>query len=616
MKDDILFVLPPMHHPGLPDPAGRRAMLIARSLELRSGMFDAGQDFFRRFVLDADQLRQTLAVLKQRWLAGELAQADEATRALAQQMLSQEQTWPAFIAKAPAVATGLRSESFFDPAQAAGALLDLDRMLALVSAAFYPCRFSRSGFHHAGLNSLSDLRAFIDHNRWNPLAQWARTVTLPADDLPASGLVMILVTRAGQVAPAASLLAAWSRRQPAVHLAACGDPQWVEMIHAAAGVAWPGDCPRPVAARWEAFQSHWVKQSAPDPGMGDGDGFLMPPGLHPVFTACPLQADAAAQCLETAQREPGQTIVWIDPQGELKSLTRQLFAAARQGGCWNHLVLPEEPGDALVEGLIEFAGANPNIIHSWSRRGPASSRLSDAPEHLPRGSALYGRTAPLPGIPLWQVLGDPIYITAYRRRWDTHSLMQLRYDPDEAVSFALGEQLRYHYVPPADLPEGYLDEICRMVEAGGSVGTQWLRHNLERAYLIAYVEERGIIAGNSSLKHPRQEYIDAVSAQSGLDLHDYLERGYTSVRPEYRGFGIGARLLEGLTERATGYKIFSIISEDNVATQKMAMRNRTRKVATFMSRKVGKQVGVWIPEWMLPEGIDLPPQPEFGDHSK
>ena len=211
------------------------------------------------------------------------------------------------------------------------------------------------------------------------------------------------------------------------------------------------------------------------------------------------------------------------------------------------------------------------------------------------------------------MLKDPVYLSAYQQRLGTKTLMQLRMDPADSQVYEIGRQLAYHFAKPDALPEGYLDEICRMVEAGGSVGTQWLRHNLERAFLIAYVEERGVIVGNSSLKHPRREYIEAVSSQTGLDLRDYLERGYTSVRPEYRGFGIGAKLLEGLTERAAGHKIFSIIGEDNIATQKMAIRNQTRRVASFMSQKVGKQVGVWIPEWMLPEGIALPRQPDFDE---
>jgi GNAT superfamily N-acetyltransferase len=81
-----------------------------------------------------------------------------------------------------------------------------------------------------------------------------------------------------------------------------------------------------------------------------------------------------------------------------------------------------------------------------------------------------------------------------------------------------------------------------------------------------------------------------------MDLSDYLERGYTSVRPEYRGMGIGTQLLEGLTKRIDNKKLFSIISEDNVATQKIAIRNKTRKAASFYSQRTGKQVGLWIPK--------------------
>jgi len=216
----------------------------------------------------------------------------------------------------------------------------------------------------------------------------------------------------------------------------------------------------------------------------------------------------------------------------------------------------------------------------------------------------------MPGRPLWMTLSDPVYIEAALERFDLKSLMRMRIGGDGRSLFKVGQNLHYHFVPPKDLPEGYLEEIVRMVAAGGSVQTQFVKHNLERAHLIAYVEEHGVIIGNSSLKHPRDEYIEAVSRQSGIDLHNFLERGYTSVRPEYRGLGIGAKLLAGLTERAGGYKVFSVIAEGNIATQKMALRNRTRRVATFFSQRAHKDVGVWIPEWMLPEGIQLPEQPD------
>lgn len=58
--------------------------------------------------------------------------------------------------------------------------------------------------------------------------------------------------------------------------------------------------------------------------------------------------------------------------------------------------------------------------------------------------------------------------------------------------------------------------------------------------------------------------------------------------------GIGTRLLEGLTKQTQGRKLYSIITEDNLATQKIAIRNKTRKLTTFFSPKTGKQVGVWV----------------------
>ncbi|MBT8350272.1 MAG: hypothetical protein KJO26_03430 [Deltaproteobacteria bacterium] len=162
-----------------------------------------------------------------------------------------------------------------------------------------------------------------------------------------------------------------------------------------------------------------------------------------------------------------------------------------------------------------------------------------------------------------------------------------------------GQNIEFYFVKPDELPVGYLDEICRMIEAGGSVGTKWVRYNLKQAFLIGYALAKGIMVGNSCLKHPRPEYIEAIKRKSGLDLSGYLERGYTSVKPAYRGLGLGTKLLEGLTLRAGDRKIFSIISEDNAATKKIAIRNRTKQVASYYSDKLGKQVGIWMPEWMI-----------------
>ncbi len=159
--------------------------------------------------------------------------------------------------------------------------------------------------------------------------------------------------------------------------------------------------------------------------------------------------------------------------------------------------------------------------------------------------------------------------------------------------------LEYAYAPPADLPEGYFDAICRLVESGGSVGSEWIHSNLRRAFLVGYVLDQDNLIACSSLKEPRPEYTASVREQTGLDLRSYLERGYTSVKPAYRGKGIASRLLAGLTIRAAGRKIYSVIGEDNIGGQKIALNNKTRRIAVFVSQKSGKKLGIWIPEAML-----------------
>lgn len=160
-------------------------------------------------------------------------------------------------------------------------------------------------------------------------------------------------------------------------------------------------------------------------------------------------------------------------------------------------------------------------------------------------------------------------------------------------------ELRYFYTPPDELPPGYMDIICELVETGGSVSAEFIRYNLERAFLIAYVKDGDEIIGCSSLKHPRPEFIQSVREQAGIDLENYLERGYTSVKPQYRGMGIGSKMLAGLTARVGEKKLYSVIGEENIGGQKMAINNNTKRVAVYQSKKTGKKIGIWIPEWML-----------------
>ncbi len=310
------------------------------------------------------------------------------------------------------------------------------------------------------------------------------------------------------------------------------------------------------------------------------------PGIWTGYT-CRLRSEEG----KDPDRAPPRVIRWrIDERG-LSALAGELKKTARNG-FWNHL---DFFGDAAARDPFE-APTGLSAVHSFCRWEGGPFRWAGAHPVWPERVDGYAGVNPLPGAPFWCVLKDPSLIE--RRLADTSPevLSRWRFQEETGSAFRLGAELDYRFLAPDALSPGEMDEVCAMVVAGGSVGTRWVRHNLERAFLIGVVTERGVIVANSSLKHPRREYIEAVSRAAGLDLSGFLERGYTSVRPEYRNLGIGTRLLEGLTARARGYRIFSIIGEDNVATQKIALHNRTRKVLTFFSQSLGKRVGLWMPE--------------------
>ena len=314
-------------------------------------------------------------------------------------------------------------------------------------------------------------------------------------------------------------------------------------------------------------------------------------GMERPAVGLELQLDLALEQPDfSSWREKGICLVhWLVKEkipGELKDWVKVLRQVSKMG-IWNHLVLPS--GDAL-SGLADFCTANPNMGHSWERVGKPLE---------PEDYASYGRAKSLPGSPFWLSLSRPGHTLLYLAGHGLTKLMRLRVIGAEQV-YEVGQGLVYNYAKPESLPPGYLDQICHMVEDGGAVGNTWVRYNLERAHLIGFVEEKGVIVASGCLKHPRPEYIEMVKEQTGLDLTGHVERGYTTVRPEYRGLGIGTELLAGETARAGDKKVYSIISSDNLGAQKMALRNKTRKIATYFSPRLQKEISVWMPESMLP----------------
>ena len=301
----------------------------------------------------------------------------------------------------------------------------------------------------------------------------------------------------------------------------------------------------------------------------------------------PLKAPSALSGIKLAE--------WVDPEGHIPSFTPVLTAFSN-AGIWNHLRFSAEKDHHLVQPFMRFAVTNPNIVHSWEIMAPGHSYLNGQTNAADTAISAYSRYSPLPGRPFWQCLPDTAHLLLYLSQYGLQTVKSWWIPAAAEALITLGGGLSYHFVAPQALSPERLDEICSMVEAGGSVRTKYVRHNLERAFLIAYVTEMDVVVANSSLKHPRPQFIARLKKQTGVDFSGYLERGYTSVRPEYRGMGLATRLLDGLTSRAGDRKLFSLIGEDNIAAQKIALRNRTRKVSTFISQRTGKLTGIWLPE--------------------
>jgi len=303
-------------------------------------------------------------------------------------------------------------------------------------------------------------------------------------------------------------------------------------------------------------------------------------------------------------------IIW-EKDTKSARISEKILWAASKIGIWNHVASPDLFGEQWNnEGPygkgdqdLKFIVNNPNIVHSFQNFNQdkitdfiQDKLLSSA---VPAGLMEYAKVQPLPGIPFWNILGNPVCLLAYLNKMTKKVLGSLRVNLATQSVIYLGSQMVFIYQSPKDLPPEVLDEICKMVDAGGSVDITHVRSNLEKAHLIGYAMENGVIIGNSSLKHPRKVFMDRLKQMTGVDFTNFVERGYTSVRPEYRAMGVGARLLDGLTKRVENHRVFSIISEDNLATQKIALRNNTKKILTYFSGKLKKEMGVWMPVSMI-----------------
>jgi GNAT superfamily N-acetyltransferase len=155
--------------------------------------------------------------------------------------------------------------------------------------------------------------------------------------------------------------------------------------------------------------------------------------------------------------------------------------------------------------------------------------------------------------------------------------------------------LTFHFRKPGDIDHNALLEIENLVRQGKAVGTRLLRDNLRNAFLVGYATEPGgKVIGTVTLKVPQETYRKKLEKATGFNLSGYLERGYTSVAPAYRGLKVGHQLIRGLVQRSKGERIYLTIRMDNTYALKLTYENKMTLASTFINERTGHEIGLFV----------------------
>lgn len=649
----ILMINPPMGSPAVPPLALAQTASYLAGPGLSIEQYDANLDFFLNHLLTSKQLAALMNRILNRKRPSSLPHAET----ILADLKKNPEKWTRKITEVSRNLKVLRTEEFYKPESFITALKEIKDLLDMASLAYSPSQFRWGRYTNASIQKWSQAKTFFENTNTNPFLSFLQDRLVSKLANSKLGLLILFVSVPDQL-PAALTIAHFTKNQhPDLHIALQSNHQMQTGAADLIDSLLPETDPKPLlkligklGGPGEQYKMAWPDFSglplhdylAPDivlpfkiPDNFEADtltsssfltfaaeqqqklnvkGFLSEDTrISPVYMAklsdeidgkqlsfvlglkCDWNTSPGPGEFTAAYKTAVRMIHWQNPKGKSKSLIKTLLNVSK-AGIWNHVSIPHNQDRNLIKELAHFMASNPNIAHSWDHPSPISSPFHGPAPLKQNVLKAYAHVTPLPGQSFSCNLNEPAYLLLYLKRHGLKKVFYWRVKDNQCTVYNLGHNITYHFANPQGLPQGYLDEICQMVEAGGSVGTRWVRYNLERAFLIGYALEEGVIIGNSSLKQPRDEYVEAVNKQTGLDLAHYLERGYTSVRPEYRGMGIGTRLLEGLTARADKKKLFSIIGADNVAAQKMALRNNTKQIATFYSQHMGKEVGVWVPD--------------------
>jgi GNAT superfamily N-acetyltransferase len=155
--------------------------------------------------------------------------------------------------------------------------------------------------------------------------------------------------------------------------------------------------------------------------------------------------------------------------------------------------------------------------------------------------------------------------------------------------------LCFRFEEPEEVPEERLQKIETLIVKHGAVGHAFIHDNLRNAYLIGYaVNAGGEIIGTVVLKRQKEAYRGKLEEATGMDLSGFLERGYTTVDPLWRGCGIAGRLILGLSERAPDQRVYVTIDLTNGPALELTRKSGMSLQARFQNPRTGKELGLFL----------------------
>lgn len=343
-----------------------------------------------------------------------------------------------------------------------------------------------------------------------------------------------------------------------------------------------------------------------------------------------LLADAGVRLVRWGVETGHPRILKLMNKGTDLEDTREVLLASSRAGIWNHATMilgfPTETLEEAKE-TISFLDRNQDRIHSsilfqfsllshsYIVRNPGDFDIVNIDEPLTPFSyehpfecrsgmnresfadfwrwAVRHRIDTIYGHPLWYYLRNREYLLLYAARYGRKQTAQWKVCVKERSVFKAGDRLEIIVKRPEEIPAQLLDMISGLIEAGGEVGLSWIRENLRDAFLVGFALEEGRVVGTLTHKRPKEKYLRYLREKTELDLTGYLERGYTYLRPEYRGRGIADRILKALIQGSPGRSIYITIRMDNKDAIALGLRNGMKLAARFINEKTGHEIGLF-----------------------